>query len=53
MPRYLDTPENRIEDIRSAVDYLVSLDYVDENRIMEEGQLRSFLISNAKGASRK
>lgn len=33
MPRYLDTPENRIEDIRSAVDYLVSLDYVDENKI--------------------
>ena len=27
--------------------------YVDENRIMEEGQRRSFLISNAKGTSRK
>ena len=27
--------------------------YVDENRIMEEGQRRSFLISSAKGTSRK
>lgn len=32
-PRYLDTPENRVEDIRSAVDYLTNLDCVDENKI--------------------
>lgn len=32
-PRYLDVPESRIEDIRSAIDYLVSLDYIDENKI--------------------
>ena len=32
-PRYLEDPTSRVEDIRSAVDYLVSLDFVDENRI--------------------
>ena len=32
-PRYLEDPASRVEDIRSAVDYLVSLDVVDENRI--------------------
>lgn len=33
LPRYLEDPASRVEDIRSAVDYLVSLSYVDENRI--------------------
>ena len=32
-PRYLEDPTSRVEDIRSAVDYLVSLPYVDENKI--------------------
>lgn len=32
-PRYLEDPASRVEDIRSAVDYLVSLDFIDENRI--------------------
>lgn len=33
LPRYLDDPFNRVEDIRCAVDYLVTLPYIDENRI--------------------
>ncbi len=33
MPRYLDDPFNRVEDIRCAVDYLVTLPYIDEDRI--------------------
>ncbi len=33
LPRYLEDPTSRVEDIRSAVDYLVSLPYVDENKI--------------------
>lgn len=33
LPRYLEDPTSRVEDIRSAVDYLVSLSYVDENKI--------------------
>lgn len=33
LPRYLDDPFNRVEDIRSAIDYLVTLPYIDENRI--------------------
>lgn len=33
LPRYLEDPTSRVEDIRSAVDYLVSLDYVDETKI--------------------
>ena len=33
LPRYLDDPFNRVEDIRCAIDYLVTLPYVDENRI--------------------
>ncbi|MBT2657916.1 alpha/beta hydrolase [Bacillus sp. ISL-18] len=32
-PRYIEDPSARVEDIRCAVDYLSSLDYVDENRI--------------------
>jgi fermentation-respiration switch protein FrsA (DUF1100 family) len=32
-PRYAEYPAARVEDIRSAVDYLTTLDYVDENRI--------------------
>ena len=32
-PRYLELPESRVEDINSAVDYLVTLEYVDENKI--------------------
>lgn len=33
MPRYLDDPFNRVEDIRCAVDYLLTLPYIDENSI--------------------
>ncbi|MCC8089362.1 MAG: alpha/beta hydrolase [Rikenellaceae bacterium] len=33
MPRYLDDPAKRVEDIRCAIDYLVTLPYIDENRI--------------------
>ncbi|KAK0638001.1 Uncharacterized protein DIS24_g10246 [Lasiodiplodia hormozganensis] len=32
-PRYQENPLARVEDIRGAVDYLVSLPYVDANRI--------------------
>lgn len=32
-PRYAEIPAARVEDIRCAVDYLVTLDLVDENRI--------------------
>lgn len=32
-PRYIEEPAARVEDIRSAVDYLTTLDFVDENRI--------------------
>lgn len=32
-PRYLEDPAARVEDFRCAVDYLVTLDYVDESRI--------------------
>ena len=31
--RYLEDPATRVEDFRCAVDYLVTLDFVDENRI--------------------
>ena len=33
MPRFLDDPMKRVTDIYSAVDYLISLPYVDANRI--------------------
>ncbi len=33
LPRYLDNPMNRVGDIYSAVDYLVTLPYVDAARI--------------------
>jgi len=33
LPRFLDNPINRVGDIYSAVDYLVTLSYVDANRI--------------------
>lgn len=33
LPRYLEDPTSRVEDIRCAIDYLVSLPYVDEERI--------------------
>jgi fermentation-respiration switch protein FrsA (DUF1100 family) len=32
-PRFLEDPASRVEDIRSAVDYLTTLAYVDPNRI--------------------
>ncbi|MDQ7092065.1 alpha/beta hydrolase [Desulfosporosinus sp. PR] len=32
-PRFIENPAARVEDIRCAVDYLTTLDYVDENRI--------------------
>lgn len=32
-PRFIEDPTQRVEDIRYAVDYLVTLDYVDEQRI--------------------
>lgn len=32
-PRYQENPSARVEDIRGTVDYLVSLPYVDEQRI--------------------
>lgn len=36
-PRDLEDPAARVHDIRAAVDYLTTLDYVDENRIGELG----------------
>lgn len=33
MPHYQEDPTSRVEDIRVAVDYLVSLPYVKENAI--------------------
>lgn len=32
-PRYMEDPAARVEDFRCAVDYLVTLGFVDENRI--------------------
>lgn len=32
-PRFVEDPTIRVEDFRCAIDYLVTLDYVDENRI--------------------
>lgn len=32
-PRYLEDPYSRVEDIRAAVDYLTTLEYVDRSRI--------------------
>lgn len=32
-PRYIEDPAARVEDIRSAIDYLVTLPYVNDNRI--------------------
>ena len=33
MPRFLDDPMKRVGDVYSAIDYLNTLDYVDQNRI--------------------
>ncbi|MWA04955.1 alpha/beta fold hydrolase [Actinomadura sp. LD22] len=32
-PRYAEEPASRVEDIRCAVDHLVTLDFIDEDRI--------------------
>ncbi|GLC89611.1 alpha/beta hydrolase [Lysinibacillus piscis] len=32
-PRYAEYPTARVEDIRCAIDYLTTLDYVDEDRV--------------------
>lgn len=32
-PRYLEDPTSRVEDIRAGIDYLVSLAFVDEEKI--------------------
>ena len=32
-PRYIEEPTARVEDIRSAVDYLTTLEFVDPDRI--------------------
>lgn len=32
-PRYLEDPVSRVEDIRCAIDYLVTLPFIDEERI--------------------
>lgn len=32
-PRYLEDPTARVEDVRCAIDYLVTLPYIDEDRI--------------------
>lgn len=36
-PRYEENPYDRVEDIRSAVDYLTTLPFVDRNRISAMG----------------
>lgn len=33
LPRHLEDPASRVEDIRSAVDYLITLPYIDEEKI--------------------
>ncbi|MBQ7456799.1 MAG: alpha/beta hydrolase [Desulfovibrio sp.] len=33
LPKYLEDPAARVEDIRCAVDYLVTLPYIDENNL--------------------
>lgn len=33
LPRYLENPTARVEDIRCAIDFLVTLPYIDEERI--------------------
>lgn len=37
LPRLLEDPFSRVEDIRSAVDYLMTLSYVDETKIAAMG----------------
>lgn len=32
-PRFIESPAARVEDVRCAIDYLVTLDYVDEDKI--------------------
>ena len=36
-PRFLENPSERVEDIRSGVDYLTTLKFVDQNRIAALG----------------
>ncbi|PAY00224.1 alpha/beta hydrolase [Pseudoalteromonas sp. HM-SA03] len=37
LPRYKEDPHQRVEDISHAIDYLVTLDFVDANRIASLG----------------
>ncbi|KAK9670819.1 hypothetical protein K7432_017414 [Basidiobolus ranarum] len=49
-PRYIEEPAARVEDIRCAVDYLITLPYVDENRIGVLGLLEPLLALTLGGA---
>ena len=50
-PRYLELPESRVEDINSAVDYLVTLEYVDENKIGLNAAQNELRVKDYAGVS--